>query len=150
MHYSRLLLAVLVLALAGCGALQLSPVTSESRVVQPASDASKILSVPEGMVWYDASPATHGLRFPAGRYMLEAENSDYWYFRSPVPLEFHVLQNGKIVDSRDIPGGLMLAKHFSMIPGGGYIDGEGQAKMMVWKLGKEFLHLEGKYWTRNF
>jgi hypothetical protein len=102
------------------------------------------------MVWYDASPVTHGLRFPPGIYTLEAEDSDYLYLRSPVPLEFRVFNDGKVVDSRDIPGGLMIGKHFSVVPAAGYIDGEGTSKVMVWKLGQSFLRLEGTNWTKTF
>jgi hypothetical protein len=43
----------------------------------------------------------------------------------------------------------MLAKRFSMLPGAGYIQHAGQ-KVMVWKLGGDFLQLEGKAWKKNF
>jgi hypothetical protein len=107
-------------------------------------------TVIEGMVFYDASPATRGLRFPPGVFALEAEDGDYLYLRSPAPLEFHVFKDGKAVDSRNIPGGIMVAKHFSLVPAAGYIDTEGTKKMGVWKLGGEFLRIEGKYWKKSF
>lgn len=44
----------------------------------------------------------------------------------------------------------MLAKHFSVVPAAGYADGEGAAKVMVWKLGAEFLRLEGRGWKKSF
>jgi len=107
--------------------------------------------VPEGMVWYDASPPTRGLRFPAGTYVLEAEDSDYLYFRSPAPLEMRVFKDGKVIDGHDIPGCLMLSKRLiSRIPAAGYIDDGGSSKMMVWKLGRDFLHREGKDWKKSF
>ena len=150
-HYLALLLfsASAMMLLVGCVPLQVNPVT-ESRSVQAATDVKKTFTVAEGMVFYDASPATHGLRFPPGIYTVEAEDADYWYLRSPAPLEFHVMKDGRTVDEREIPGGIMIAKHFNMVPAGGYIDGEGSAKMMVWKCGGEFLRQEGKYWTKNF
>ena len=139
-----------VILLAGCGALQLSPVTNESRAVHGATDATKIVTVPEGMVWYDGSPRTRGLRFPAGRYTLEAEDADYWYLRSPAPLEFRDFTGGQPTSVRNLPGGIMMSKRFSIVPAAGYIEGEGTTEVMVWKLGQEFLQLEGKAWTKSF
>jgi hypothetical protein len=36
------------------------------------------------------------------------------------------------------------------IPAAAYIDDEGATKMMVWKLGQEFLRLEGRDWEKSF
>ena len=150
MRYSSLFVSVAVCFFSGC-ALQLNPVTREARAVTPAADAAKTVIVPEGMVWLDQpfQPA-HGLRFPPGTYVLEAEDADYWYLRSPGPLEFRDFQDGRAVAARYLPGGLMLAKRFSLIPGAGYIDGEGSAKLMIWKLGGDFLAQEGRYWKKTF
>ena len=71
-------------------------------------------------------------------------------FRSPAPLEFRDFVNGQTTNTRNLRGGLMLAKHFSMLPGAGYIAGENATKIMVWKLGQEFVRLEHKYWSKNF
>lgn len=144
-----LLIAASVI-LAACGTVKLDPAWLETRTVHTASDAKKTVTVRDGMVFYDSSPPTRGIRFPSGTYTLEAEDADYWYLRSSAPLEFHVFKDGKLVDGRNIPGGIMVAKHFSMVPGAGYIDGEGATKMAVWKLGGEFLRMEGKYWTKSF
>jgi hypothetical protein len=146
-----LLILLFPLLLAGCGALQLDPAWLQNRPVASASDSSKTVRVTQGMVFYDASPATRGIRFPPGVYSLEAEDSEYWYFRSPAPLEFRTLQGGRIVDGRDIPGGLMISKRFSVVPGAGYIDGDvASVKMAVWKLGREWLVLQGKEWQKSF
>lgn len=150
MSYSKILPVILILALAGCGTLQLSPVTAEPRVIQPVTDTSKTVIVSEGMIWVDASPPTRGLRFPSGRYVLEGEDADYWYFRAPAPLQFSTFANEQTTDSRDIPGGLMLAKHSNPVPGAGYVEGGNKAKLMVWKLGNAFLRMEGKLWRRDF
>jgi hypothetical protein len=149
MRYPAIFILAAAAFLAGCATLPLNPM-NESRAVQAATDVKKTVTVSEGMVFYDSLLATHGLRFPAGIYALEAEDADYWYLRSPVSLEFRVFKDGKVVDERTIPGGIMIAKHFSMVPGGGYIDGEGSTKIMVWKLGSEFLSIKGNYWTKNF
>ena len=128
-----------------------SPLAQESRPVKAVTDPKKTVTVPEGMVWYDASPPTRGLRFPAGTYVLEAEDSDYLYFRSSAPLEMRVFKDGKVVDGHDIPGGIMLSKRFlTRIPAAGYINDDGASKMMVWKLGREFLRREGSDWKKSF
>lgn len=133
-------------------AFALNPVTSEVRSVRPAMDEKKTVTVPEGMVWYDAARPTRGLRFPPGTYALEAEDDEYWYFRSPEPLEFRVFSGREVKDARSIPGGVMLGKKtLKLIPAAGYIDGErGSEKMMVWKLGRNFLRREGKDWRKSF
>jgi len=131
--------------------LALSPLTNEVRPVHAAVDTTKTVTVVGGMVWYDGDPALHGIRFPPGVYLLEAEDADFLYFRSPKPLEFRVFKDSKMVDGREIPGGLMLSKHFmSMVPGAGYIDETGSSKMMLWKLGANFLQLKGKNWMKSF
>lgn len=144
-----LLFFITLVLLTGCGAVQLNSITREARTAQNVTDATKFVTVPEGMVWYDSPQRAHALRFPPGHYTLEAEDADYWYLRSPAPLEFRDFAGGQTTDTRNVPGGLMLAKRFSMLPGAGYIKENGQ-RIMVWKLGGDFLQLEGKAWKRNF
>ena len=146
-----IILVTLIFGLMGCGTLQLNPVTSETRAVRTLQDPAKTITVSEGMVWYDGRAATRGLRFPPGTYVIEAEDDDYWYFRSATALEFRVFKGDSVADSRDIPGGIMIGKtSIQMVPAGAYIDGEGSVKIMVWKLGKEFLRLEGRNWKKSF
>ena len=150
MRFLTLILLVAACLFSGCGTLQLNPVVNETRPIRSATDAKKTVTVPEGMVRYNSTPPSHGLRFPPGTYVLEAEDADYWYLRSPAPLEFRVFKGGQSVDARDIPGGIMIAKHFNMVPGAGYIDGETGTKVMVWKLGSDFLNREGRDWKKTF
>jgi hypothetical protein len=104
------------------------------------------------MVFSDGMAATRAIRFPPGTYVLEAEDSQYWYMRSSTPLEFRIFRDGKAVDGRSIPGGIMIGKaRISMVPAGGYIDGQNaSAKVMVWKLGGEFVRREGRNWKKSF
>lgn len=150
MSYTTLLAVAATMPLAGCGAVQLNALTHESRAVHVATDATKTVNVPEGMVWYDSPQRGHALRFPPGHYTLEAEDNDYWYFRSPAPLEFRDFEKEQPANTRNVRGGLMLAKRLSMLPGAGYVDGESGTKVLVWKLGGDFLQLEGKSWSKNF
>ena len=42
-------------------------------------------------------------------------------------------------------------KTLKLVPAAGYIDGErGSEKMMIWKLGRDFLRREGKDWRKSF
>lgn len=145
-------LPFLVLALlVGCGALPpLNPVTQEARVVQNAHDSSKAVTIVNGMVWYNLG-RTKGIRFPPGTYALEAADADYWYFRSPAPLEFREFSGERVTGAQSKAGGIMIAKAaMNMVPAGGYVEGDGSTKVMVWKLGGEFSGMEGREWKKSF
>jgi len=148
-----ILSSILFASLVVCSGLAApkSPLVSESREVRAITDEKKSVTVVEGMVWYDAKPATKGIRFPAGTYVLEAEDDEYWYFKSATPIEMRIFKNGEMVDGRDMTGGIMIAKAWlKMVPAAGYIDDEGSKKMMIWKLGRDFVRREGKDWTKTF
>jgi hypothetical protein len=151
MKFIAITLTLIIGLFTGCGTIKLNPVTNETRTVKALTNPTKTVYVPNGMVWANSMPQTHGLRFPPGTYILEAEDSDYWYLRSGSPLEFRIFNNGQIVDARNIPGGLMIGKTWlKMVPAGGYIDGDGSTKVMIWKLGSDFLNREGSDWTKTF
>jgi hypothetical protein len=138
--------------LTACGTLPpLDPAVHELKAVSSASDPSKNVTVPEGMVWYAGPSRSTGIRLPPGSYTLEAEDADYWYFRSPAPLEFRSFENGRSTEEHSNPGGLMLGKRpLRVVPAAAYIEGEGASKIMVWKLGGDFLAMEGRQWRKSF
>lgn len=147
-------LAMLALVLSGCAALGpiASPVATEVRTVSPVADATKTLTVKDGMVFYDRD-ASHGIRFPPGIYTLEAQDASYWYPRAPSPLERREFRSGQVSQSGAAPGGLMIGKSTLgtvVLPAAGYTDGENGDKVLIWKLGGEFVRLEGKYWSKSF
>lgn len=151
------ILLTLVLTMVSCAALPtLDPVSSKSLTIQPAVDAAKTLTVKGGMVFYSDLSRTHGIRFPPGTYALEGEDNDYWYFRSPAPLEFRDFKKGAVTTAKDKPGGIMIPRTLGkslqgLVAGAGYTDGENSTtKNMVWKLGGEFQRLEGVEWTKSF
>jgi hypothetical protein len=48
-------------------------------------------------------------------------------------------------------GGIALGKYSTRsVPAAVYIDGEGTAKVLIWKLGREFMSGEGRDWRRSF
>ena len=130
----------------------LSPVQAEDRVVATTQADGKALVFNESMVWLNAGPlvpATKGIRLPSGRYELEAEDADYLYYRSPQPFEYRLFQDGKVKDSRFMPGGVYMSKAaITLVPAGVYLTNDGTHKTLIWKLGADFMQLEGTKWKK--
>ncbi len=146
-----MLVAAALACLGGCGGLELSPLVNESRTVHLEKDPSKRLIVINEMLWRDKSHATHELWLPAGTYSLEAEDADYWYMRAPAPLTMREVKKGVQIESRSLRGGIAIGKYTTRsVPAAGYIDGEESSRILIWKLGKDFLSREGKDWRKSF
>jgi hypothetical protein len=145
------LLIIVAAFINGC-VLPMSPVTNESRIVSPLSNQTKSVTFKEPMVWYDSSfSPTRGIRFPDGTYLLEAEDNDYFYFQAPSQIEYRTMQNGNVTDDHYSSGGLFFKKAaFNLVPAGAYISTDNQTKILTWKLGGNFLNMEGSKWTKNF
>ncbi len=95
---------------------------NESHNVRLEHDSSKTLTVLQEMVWDDKSHPTREIRFPAGTYGLEAEDPDYWYMRSPAPLNLREFKKGVQTQSQNIRGGIALGKYTTRsVPAAGYI-----------------------------
>ena len=144
-------IGVALACLAACGGLELNPSVNEPRSVRLEQDPSKTLTVVQEMVWGDKSHATREIRFPAGIYALEAEDADYWYMRSPTPLNLREFKKGVQTGNHNIRGGIALGKYTTRsVPAAGYIDGQESSRILIWKLGKDFLSREGKDWRKSF
>jgi len=144
-------IGVALACLAACGGLELNPSINEPRSVRLEQDPAKKLTVVQEMVWDDKSHATRELRFPAGTYALEAEDADYWYMRSPAPINLREFKKGVQTGSHNIRGGIALGKYTTRsVPAAGYIDGQESTRILIWKLGKDFLSREGKDWRKSF
>jgi hypothetical protein len=137
--------------LSACGGIELNPLVNEPRTVHFERDPAKTLSVTQEMVWDDKSHPTQEIRFPVGTYTLEAEDGDYWYMRSSAPLNLREFKKGVQTESRTIRGGIAIGKYTTRsVPAAGYIDGQESSRILIWKLGKEFLSREGKDWRKSF
>jgi hypothetical protein len=146
-----MLLTASIACLYGCGGLELNPLINERRNVHFELDSSKTLTVMREMTWDDKSHPTRELRFPVGTYNLEAEDQDYWYMRSSSPLALIEFHKGGKADSRSLRGGIAIGKYvFRAVPAAGYIDGEDSSRVLIWKLGKDFLGREGTDWRKSF
>ena len=121
---------VALACLAACGGLELNPSINESHSVRLEHDSSKTLTVLQEMVWDDKSHPTREIRFPAGTYGLEAEDPDYWYMRSPAPLNLREFKKGVQTQSQNIRGGIALGKYTTRsVPAAGYIDGQESSRI---------------------
>ena len=151
MRHLTALLIVVSTGLCACGGIELNPFVNEHRTVRFERDPSKTLTVTHDLLWDDKSRPTHELKMPAGIYALEAEDEEYWYMRSSAPLELRDFKKDSKPESRSLRGGLAIGKYsFRSVPGAAYIDGEGMSRVIIWKLGKDFLSGEGKDWRKSF
>ena len=128
------LLAVSLGCLFGCGGLPLSPLTNERRQVHLEHDPSKTLTVATDMLFYDASRPHYGIRFPAGIYVLEAQDNEYWYLRGSLPLEFKEYKKGGTVDARRLPG----RDHDRQV----LVQGRSRGRLYRWRRRHQSSHLE--------
>ncbi|MEE1674140.1 hypothetical protein SNR37_003572 [Agarivorans aestuarii] len=90
------------------------------------------------------------MRFLKGEYQLSAEDDEYWYFQAPLVIEMAVLEGGNVVGGKKMPGGLMLAKdELAAVPAAAYIDKEADSKILVLKMGQDFIALKGEKWQQQ-
>jgi hypothetical protein len=143
--------AVLILSLPGCGGLELNPLTNEHRVIRAEQDGTKTLRLTHLMALDDKKHPAHELRLPPGVYAFEGEDEEYWYLRASNPLAMVDFHRGGQTDTHALRGGIALGKYVTRsVPAAVYIDGEGTAKVLIWKLGKDFLGGEGGDWRKSF
>ncbi len=141
----------LALGLPACGGLELNPLTNEHRTIHAERDPARTLIVVHELVLDDRRHAAHELHLPAGTYELEGEDADYWYLRSGSALLMLDVHRGGPSDRHSLRGGIALGKYSTRsVPAAVYIDGEGSGKVLVWKLGKDFMGGEGRDWRRSF
>jgi hypothetical protein len=152
MQAKLLLLGAFLQLVAGCSST-LDFVGGVSRSVQPAFDAAKTFTVLKETDLYDSYRSYRSVRLRLGVYTLKAEDAEYWYFRSPTPVEV-TLKEDMLPTRRfsryRLPGGIMLAKRFNAVPGAAYVNEPGEGKRMVLEFGRDFRSLEGSYWTKQF
>jgi hypothetical protein len=147
----RALAASLVLLISGCGGLELNPLTNEHRLIRAEADRSRTLTITHDLILDDKRRPTHELHLPAGTYAFEGEDDEYWYLRSGAALAMVDLHRDGPADRHAFRGGIALGKYATRsVPAAVYIDGEGATKVVIWKLGKEFMGGEGRDWRKSF
>lgn len=103
------------------------------------------------LVLDDKRRPAHELHLPAGVYALEGEDEEYWYLRSGSALTLLDLHRGGQTERHNLRGGVALGKYSTRsVPAAVYIDAQGTDKVLVWKLGQDFMGGEGRDWRRSF
>ena len=144
-------LLMLTLWLAGCGSLPATnPLASETMVVSSVS-GDKQLQLHKDQVWFDGPSRSLGIMIPKGDYVLSAEDEDYLYFKAPAQIELRIFSEGGYHQGL-FDGGLALSKGLPdlMVPAFVYQDSNDEQKTMRWKLGGDFLRMEGRTWEKNY
>lgn len=149
--YSTFLSAIALLSIAGCSTSNDPSFIEERRSVsaiisqelyvvvkQPINDTDEVFDPSIGII------------FPIGRYVLEAEDAQYWYFRAPKPLKMAVYEFGKTVNGVSIYGGLAISKAGDNTEPKPltYVDDKTRtSKVIVWKNSPVFPTLRGTKWV---
>ncbi|BEU02161.1 hypothetical protein OAG1_09610 [Agarivorans sp. OAG1] len=143
-------LTLCVLLVSACKSVGVGSGFEERPVTQVSEPASKV-QFNDALVWLDsAQQGKRGVRFLKGEYPLSAEDDEYWYFQAPSVIEMAVLEGGNVVGGKKMPGGLMLAKdELATVPAGAYIDNETDSKILVLKMGRDFMALKGEKWQKQ-
>jgi hypothetical protein len=142
---------LLILLASCCGCKMLDPTMKEKRIVTPTARNDKTIIFNDSMVWGDRPwGLTRAIRFPKGKYIIEAEDDEYYYFKAPANIEYRIFKDKKLTDARNMPGGLFYKKYFNILPAGAYLSVSPTEKALTWKLGGDFLNMEGKLWKKNF
>ncbi len=98
----------------------------------------------------DVRDPSEGVEFPLGKYYLEAQNDDYWYFRAPKNIVIARYDlDGRKVNSLNLPGGIALAKSGdNTVPGPmAYVDDMNKSsKVHLWTITREFFKQRGDKW----
>lgn len=135
----------------GCSATRLSPIEDLEQQVQGVDYSTKRIVLIEPMIWLDSRDAQSGIILPRGVYLLEAESRDYLYFAAPDYIEYRTLRENNEPDRRFLFGGLFLAKkRYNMIPAGAYYSISDLDKVHIWRLGSDFIEMEGEQWQKLF
>jgi len=83
-----------------------------------------------------------------GTYHVEAEDSDYWYFRAPGRVSLGKTKVFSKQDSRTYNGGIFISKKTNpnAHSSGAFIDYEGGRKLLLFVFDFRFTGQEGKRW----
>lgn len=135
----------------GCGVTRLSPIEDLDQQVESVGYSTKRIVLVESMIWLDSRDARSGIILPQGIYQLEAESRDYLYFAAPDFIEYRTLRKDTEPDRRFLFGGLFVAKQLRRkIPAGAYYSISELEKVHIWRLGSDFIEMEGERWQRLY
>jgi hypothetical protein len=145
----RVLLLLSLLVLTGCADMILPQSNRiwEERTVTPAtSDRYLILSAP--LDWFASENGDrYDIFLPQGQYLIEAEDSDYLYYRAVARVTLGKKKFFSTQDNMPQEGGIFFSKRpGSKYSSGAYVDYEGGKKLLVFFFDFRFTTQEGKQW----
>jgi len=146
--FSLLTLPLLGLLISGCASSEQWLEEHKQVTTSSSEDLFMLVRVPLVYNDDDFDPSV-GVSFFPGRFVLEAEDEDYWYFHAPQPLNVLTYSFGKITGGVRFIGGIVLSKSGSNAkPSFVYVNGENENdKVVLWKLSRKFMMDRGNKWS---
>lgn len=145
-----LFLTFVALVLAACATTSTPPFIEEHVPASKAQSDTLFIQATAILTYNDSDfDPLVGIRLMPGRFTLEAENENYWFFRAPKPVDLLMYDFGRIINGTNVRGGVMLAKDATNPKSAAvYIDGNSdEEKIVIRYLNKQFTSDRGKKWT---
>lgn len=147
--YAALLFALAAM-MTGCATTFESQVQETHVVVTPATSEDVYIVVFKPLSDTDDTyDPSQGVVMPLGKYQLEAEDINYWYFRAPKPVVLALYEFGRQTNGMRLYGGIALSKagnNSEPIPSFYTDDSNKNGKIIIWSTSPEFLKARGEKW----
>lgn len=147
--YTAILFALTAL-LVGCATNSDTLLQETHVVVTPSTSEDIYLVVSKPLSdTDDVYDPTQGVSLPMGKYEMESEDINYWYFRAPRPVVLALYEFGRQTTGMRLYGGIALSKAGdNTLPGPCiYTDDAGKnGKILIWTTSPEFLKSRGEKW----
>jgi hypothetical protein len=143
-------LALLLLA-AGCISMGEDQREVVQTTVSPSTSETLYLVVNQPLDnTDDIDDPSQGVALPIGKYKLESEDADYYYFRASKPIMITTYEFGHQRNGVRIYGGIALGKNDNNAAPTphAYVDDSKSknSKILVWKMSPDFLLKRGQKW----
>lgn len=140
----------MVALFSACSSFRFNPVTSETRPVYPVPGIKSAITVLKAQVFFDSKSKVYSVTVSPGRFVLDAQDEDYWYFRAPTAMQRAIYDSGQLFSTDLFPGGIAIGKKKGMIfPAAVYRSDGSMDRTLIWKFGREFMQAEGTLWKRD-
>jgi hypothetical protein len=145
----RFFIVLLVLIVTGCANMAL-PGTDriwEERTVSPTT-SPRSLAMSEPLDWFSSENGErYDIWLPSGAYHVEAEDSDYWFFKAPENVSLGKTKFFSDQESRTYAGGIFISRSTSSkYSSGAYIDYKDGKKLLLFYFDSRFTGQEGRRW----
>jgi hypothetical protein len=146
------LFAATLLMTAGC-ATDYEQTIQEPAIVTPTTSKTLYLIVNKPLNnTDDAYNPSEGIVFLIGKYMLEAEDINYWYFRAPKPIIVATYDFGKQTSGTRFYGGIAISKRGDNTKptACAYTDEstkDKNNKIRIWRMSDDFQKQRGIKWA---